>query len=178
MCGIAGIFHIETAKPVDPERVRRMTDSLVHRGPDGSGVWTAPGIGLGHRRLSIIDLDGSPQPMQTREERYTISFNGEIYNFLELREELAAMGHEFMTSGDTEVILASWRQWGAECVSRLHGMFTFAIHDAKEIKDAKAAQETDILYRYSHLLRILPSTFIINGIGHFLVVYELNESFL
>lgn len=132
MCGIAGIFHIETAKPVDPARVRKMTDSLLHRGPDGSGVWTAPGVGLGHRRLSIIDLEGSPQPMHTADERFTISFNGEIYNFRELREELSKLGYEFRTEGDTEVILAAWAHWGAEAVSRLHGMFAFAIHDAKE----------------------------------------------
>ena len=132
MCGIAGIFHIETAKPVDPERVRRMTDSIAHRGPDGSGVWTSPGVGLGHRRLSIIDLEGSPQPMHTACERFTVSFNGEIYNFRELRRELAGMGHEFRTDGDTEVILAAWKAWGPDSVSRLHGMFAFAIHDAKE----------------------------------------------
>ena len=132
MCGIAGIFHIETAKPVDPERVRRMTDSIAHRGPDGSGVWTSPGVGLGHRRLSIIDLEGSPQPMHTACERFTVSFNGEIYNFRELRRELAGMGHEFRTDGDTEVILAAWKAWGPDSVSRLHGMFAFAIHDAKK----------------------------------------------
>ena len=74
MCGIAGIFHYETVKPVDPKRVERMTDALAHRGPDGSGVWTAPGVGLGHRRLSIIDLDGSPQPMRSADGRAVIAF--------------------------------------------------------------------------------------------------------
>ena len=86
MCGIAGIFHLETAKPVDPERVKRMTDAIAHRGPDGSGVWTAPGVGLGHRRLSIIDLEGGAQPMHSDDEALTLSFNGEIYNFQELAQ--------------------------------------------------------------------------------------------
>ncbi len=131
MCGIAGIFHIETAKPVDPERVRRMTDAIAHRGPDGSGVWTAPGIGLGHRRLSIIDLGGGAQPMLSQDERIVLSFNGEIYNFQDLRRELQDAGYAFRTDSDSEVILHGWRHWGVECVRRFHGMFAFAIYDAK-----------------------------------------------
>ena len=129
MCGIAGIFHCGTIKPVDPTRVERMCDVLAHRGPDGSGVWTAPGVGLGHRRLSIIDLAGSPQPMASVDGRAVISFNGEIYNYRELRRELAGLGAQFATEGDTEVILAAWQQWGPDCVRRLHGMFAFAIYD-------------------------------------------------
>lgn len=132
MCGIAGIFHLETAKPVDPARVRAMTDILAHRGPDGSGVWTAQGIGLGHRRLSIIDLAGGDQPMATADERFVIVFNGEIYNFRELRTDLEALGHVFTTASDTEVILHGWRQWGEGCVEKLHGMFAFAIYDQRE----------------------------------------------
>ncbi|MBH9538235.1 XrtA/PEP-CTERM system amidotransferase [Novosphingopyxis sp. YJ-S2-01] len=129
MCGIAGIFHIGTAKPVDPARVRTMTDAISHRGPDGSGVWTAPGVGLGHRRLSIIDLEGSLQPMGYADGRFQIVFNGEIYNFQALRSELEAKGHVFATEGDTEVILAAYAQWGEACLSRLNGMFAFAIYD-------------------------------------------------
>ncbi|MBP6580857.1 MAG: asparagine synthase (glutamine-hydrolyzing), partial [Sphingorhabdus sp.] len=129
MCGIAGIFHVESSKPVDPERVRRMTDVLAHRGPDGSGVWTAPGIGLGHRRLSIIDLGGGAQPMLTEDARFALSFNGEIYNFQELRRELEAMGHAFRTHSDSEVILEAYRAWGPASVERLHGMFAFALYD-------------------------------------------------
>ncbi len=132
MCGIAGIFHIGTAKPVDPARVRAMTDAIAHRGSDGSGVWTAPGVGLGHRRLSIIDLEGSPQPMGYADDRFQIVFNGEIYNFQALRSELEAKGHVFATHGDTEVILAAYAQWGAACLSRLHGMFAFALYDQAE----------------------------------------------
>jgi asparagine synthase (glutamine-hydrolysing) len=131
MCGIAGIFHLETAKPVDPERVKRMTDAIAHRGPDGSGVWTAPGVGLGHRRLSIIDLEGGAQPMHSEDGALTLTFNGEIYNFRELRKELEGVGYAFRTNSDSEVILAGWRHWGPDCVSHFHGMFAFAIHDAQ-----------------------------------------------
>jgi asparagine synthase (glutamine-hydrolysing) len=132
MCGIAGLFHLETPKPVDPARVRAMTDAMVHRGPDGSGIWTAPGVGLGHRRLSIIDVAGSPQPMASSDDAITIIFNGEIYNFAEIRSELKALGHQFRTQGDTEVILIGYRQWGTEVLPRLNGMFAFAIHDSRD----------------------------------------------
>ena len=132
MCGIAGIFHCSTPKPVDAARVVRMADAQVHRGPDGSGVWTAPGVGLGHRRLSIIDLEGSPQPMHSADGRAVIVFNGEIYNYRELRRELEQAGAAFRTEGDTEVILAAWQRWGVECLSRLEGMFAFALYDLGE----------------------------------------------
>ena len=129
MCAISGIFHYGTPKPVDAARVERMCNAMVHRGPDGGGVWTAAGVGLGHRRLSIIDLAGSPQPMASGDGRAMIVFNGEIYNFRELRRELAQGGAEFRTEGDTEVILAAWQRWGVDCVKHLHGMFAFAIYD-------------------------------------------------
>jgi len=129
MCGIAGIYHVTTPKPVDPARVEKMCDAMVHRGPDGAGVWIAPGVGLGHRRLSIIDVAGSPQPMVSADGRTVLVFNGEIYNFRELRAELKAFGAEFRTDGDSEVILAAWQRWGPECLPRLSGMFAFAIYD-------------------------------------------------
>lgn len=129
MCGIAGIFHLSTPKPVDPARVERMCDAMVHRGPDGQGIWTAPGVGLGHRRLSIIDVAGSPQPMASTDGRAMLVFNGEIYNYRELRAELKAAGAAFHTDGDSEVILAAWQRWGVDCLSRLSGMFAFAIYD-------------------------------------------------
>lgn len=129
MCGIAGIFHLETPKPVDPARVEAMCDAIAHRGPDGHGVWTAPGVALGHRRLSIIDLAGSPQPMASADGRAMLVFNGEIYNYRELRQELKSGGARFHTDGDSEVILAAWQRWGADCVTRLHGMFAFALYD-------------------------------------------------
>ncbi len=132
MCGIAGIFHLSTPKPVDPARIERMCDAMIHRGPDGHGVWTAPGVGLGHRRLSIIDVAGSPQPMASSDGRAMLVFNGEIYNYRELRAELKALGAVFHTDGDSEVILAAWQRWGVHCLPRLHGMFAFAIYDLAE----------------------------------------------
>jgi len=106
-----------------------MADALAHRGPDGSGVWTDHGIGLGHRRLSVIDLEGSPQPMHSADGDAVLAFNGEIYNFRELRTELEGYGAKFRTDGDTEVILAAWQRWGADCLQHLHGMFAIALYD-------------------------------------------------
>ncbi len=131
MCGIAGIFHPDVPKPVDPARIEAMADALAHRGPDGSGVWTAPGVGLGHRRLSIIDLsDAAAQPMLSPDRREALSYNGEIYNFREVRAELEGKGFAFRTESDTEVILAAWRQWGPDCLAKLNGMFALALYDA------------------------------------------------
>ena len=129
MCGIAGLFHPATPKPVDPARLRAMIGAQAHRGPDGQGIWTAPGVGFAHARLSIIDVAGSPQPMVDGE--VAVCFNGEIYNYRELREELRAKGAVFHTDGDTEVLLHGWRHWGPSMLDRLVGMFAFAVHDAK-----------------------------------------------
>lgn len=129
MCGIAGLFHPATPKPVDPARLRAMIAAQAHRGPDGQGVWTAPGVGFAHARLSIIDVAGSPQPMVDGE--VAVCFNGEIYNYRELRAELAGKGAVFRTDGDTEVLLHGWRHWGPAMLDRLVGMFAFAVHDAK-----------------------------------------------
>ena len=129
MCGIAGIFHLETAKPVEPARVKAMTDAIAHRGPDGAAVWTAPGVGLGHRRLAIIDLACGDQPMVSADGREVVVFNGEIYNFREIRLELEAKGAVFATHSDTEVILHGWRHWGPACLDRFTGMFAFALLD-------------------------------------------------
>ncbi|MDB5674812.1 MAG: asparagine synthetase, partial [Sphingomonas bacterium] len=131
MCGIAGIFYPATPKPVDPARITAMTDVQAHRGPDGLGVWTAPGVGLGHRRLSVIDVSGSPQPMTTEDGALTVVYNGEIYNYLDLRAELSALGARFVTSGDTEVLLHAWSAWGPAMLDRLNGMFAFALHDSR-----------------------------------------------
>lgn len=129
MCGFAGIFTPSAAQPVDGARLEAMCDAIAHRGPDGYGMWTAPGVGLGHRRLSIIDIAGSPQPMAASDGRAMLVFNGEIYNYRELRAELAGQGAQFHTDGDSEVILAAYQRWGADCVTRLAGMFAFAIYD-------------------------------------------------
>lgn len=129
MCGIAGLYYPAMPKPVEPARVAAMAEALEHRGPDGAGVWTAPGIGLGHRRLAIIDLGGGAQPMLTPDGAVAVSYNGEIYNFREVRAELEALGHAFETESDTEVLLHGWRAWGPEMLSRLNGMFAFALYD-------------------------------------------------
>ncbi|MEN3975146.1 XrtA/PEP-CTERM system amidotransferase [Emcibacter sp. SYSU 3D8] len=132
MCGLAGMFDGTGTRPMDRGLLRRMTDTLVHRGPDGSGLFAEPGIALGHRRLSIIDLAGGAQPMTDPETGVTVVFNGEIYNFPALMDTLAGHGHRFRTRCDTEVILHGWKQWGAECLSHLDGMFAFALWDPRE----------------------------------------------
>ncbi len=129
MCGIAGLFYPDTPKPIDPQRITAMTDAQAHRGPDGSGVWVAPGIGLGHRRLSIIDLGGGAQPMHSKDGRLSVSYNGEIYNFKEVRAELEARGAQFRTDSDTEVLLHGWAAWGPAMLDRLNGMFAIALYD-------------------------------------------------
>ncbi|MEM9481311.1 MAG: asparagine synthase (glutamine-hydrolyzing), partial [Verrucomicrobiota bacterium] len=122
--------HRDSSRTVDSEQLRRMTDVLVHRGPDAAGYWAKGNIGLGHRRLSIIDLSTGDQPMHD-DCGNVIAFNGEIYNYVELREELKAKGHVFKSSSDTEVILAAYREWGVECQNRLNGMWAFAIWDSQ-----------------------------------------------
>jgi asparagine synthase (glutamine-hydrolysing) len=132
MCGIAGVLHANGA-PVAPELVQRMTESIRHRGPDDDGLFLDRGIGLGFRRLSIIDLGGGHQPMTSLCGRYTIIFNGEIYNYRELRQELQSRHSvSFRTSSDTEVILAAYAAWGPEALKRLNGMFAVALWDARE----------------------------------------------
>jgi asparagine synthase (glutamine-hydrolysing) len=131
MCGIVGICGNE---PVQSEKLLvSMREALRHRGPDDAGFWKSPdsAIMLGHRRLSIIDLSpAGHQPMSDADGRYTIVFNGEIYNFRELRDELASLGHSFRSQSDTEVILEAYRRWGERCVERFNGMFAFALYDA------------------------------------------------
>lgn len=127
MCGIAGI----AGRP-DAALIRAMTDTLVHRGPDGEGQYTDDAVSLGHRRLSIIDLAGGAQPMAYAGGRYQIVYNGEVYNFQELRRELEGCGHVFQTRSDTEVLLAAYAQWGEACVERFRGMFAFALWDRHE----------------------------------------------
>lgn len=131
MCGIAGIFYPATPKPVDPARIAAMANAQAHRGPDGSGVWTAPGVGLGHRRLAIIDLGGGAQPMASADGALTVTFNGEIYNFQAVRADLEAKGARFLTNSDTEVLLHGWAAWGPAMLERLNGMFAFALHDSR-----------------------------------------------
>jgi asparagine synthase (glutamine-hydrolysing) len=130
MCGIAGILNLDNS-PVDRVRLERMTETLSHRGPDAGGIFVEGHVGLGHRRLSIIDLEGGSQPMSDAEASLWITFNGEIFNYVELRQELAARGHRFRTTSDTEVILHMYREHGEECVRFLNGQWAFAIWDAE-----------------------------------------------
>ncbi|TNE38078.1 MAG: amidotransferase 1, exosortase A system-associated [Alphaproteobacteria bacterium] len=132
MCGLTAIFNSQNAGPIDEALLQAMTDRLAHRGPDGSDRHIGPGIGLGHRRLSIIDVEGGHQPMYVEDGQVVIVFNGEIYNFQEITRELKSEGVTFKTRSDTEVILRAWVHWGAEAVSRLQGMFAFVLWDGRD----------------------------------------------
>lgn len=132
MCGIAGILRLDGAE-LDPgafNSVKSMTDHMAHRGPDGEGFWQNGPVCLGHRRLSIIDIAGGAQPMQSADGNLCIVFNGEIYNFQALRRKLLDEGIKFLTNSDTEVILAAYRKWGTACLDQLEGMFAFALWDS------------------------------------------------
>jgi len=132
MCGIAGQFNFQRGEPVEPDTIRRMTQTMVHRGPDDEGYFISGPLGLGFRRLSIIDLTGGHQPMSDAEEMVWIIFNGEIYNFQELRTELEAYGHHFRTRSDTEVLIHGYKQWGKDVLNRVNGMFGLAIWDVEK----------------------------------------------
>ena len=129
MCGIAGIFDTRGPRDIDRAALLRMSDALLHRGPDEDGTHVEPGLGFAHRRLSIIDLATGQQPLFNEDGSVVVIFNGEIYNFQELVPELQALGHRFRTHSDTEVIVHAWEQWGADCVKRFRGMFAFALWD-------------------------------------------------
>ncbi len=130
MCGIAGIYDTRGTRPVDGALLDRMTDRLLHRGPDERGTFLRPGVGLGHRRLSIIDLASGQQPMANDDASVVVTFNGEIYNYAaELRPQLEAAGYRFRTSSDTEALLRAWEHWGEDCVRHLRGMYAFAVWD-------------------------------------------------
>jgi asparagine synthase (glutamine-hydrolysing) len=130
MCGIAGILHLD-GSPVDRGRLDRMLRAIGHRGPDASGVHVEPGVGLAHARLSIIDLAGGAQPMANEDQSLWVTFNGEIFNYRELAQELSAAGHRFATRSDTEVILHAYEDRGAECVERFNGQWAFALWDRR-----------------------------------------------
>lgn len=132
MCGIAGILHISNSIEDAENTIRRMTSSLVHRGPDGEGYLIRDGVALGHRRLSIIDLAGGDQPIYNEDKTLSIVFNGEIYNYVELREDLIRRGHQFRTSTDTETIVHLYEEFGVDCLQHLNGMFVFAIWDSSK----------------------------------------------
>lgn len=129
MCGIAGIFELRTTREPARELLEAMNQAQFHRGPDEGEVHTEAGLGLAHRRLSIIDLASGQQPMFSADGSLCIVFNGEIYNFRELARELSTLGYQFRTHSDTEVILYAWEEWGEQCVERFRGMFAFALYD-------------------------------------------------
>jgi len=134
MCGIAGLAQL-SGQSVDHSQISKMTDSIAHRGPDGQGQWCEKNIGLGHRRLAILDLsEAGNQPMHTPDRRFVMVYNGEVYNFKTLRHELVLLGHKFSSRTDSEVILAAFNQWGTEAIPRFNGMFAIAIWDRQEQK--------------------------------------------
>ncbi len=134
MCGITGIFDLN-CQAVSPVLLKNMTTAIAHRGPDDEGIYIDGCIGFGHRRLSIIDLTPTGhQPMVTPDKRYALTYNGEVYNFRELRAELQSLGHRFISTSDSEVVLHAYAEWGSACVDRFNGMFAFAVWDAVEKK--------------------------------------------
>ncbi len=132
MCGLTGIFHPDRLGAIDAGLLRRMTDAIAYRGPDGDGFHVEPGVGLGHRRLSIVDVAGGAQPMYNEDESVVIIFNGEIYNFPELRPKLQDLGHVFRNRCDTEAVIHAWESWGPDCLLHLSGMFAFALWDRRQ----------------------------------------------
>ena len=132
MCGIVGILDLKGKRPVDRSLLEQMNQTQFHRGPDEGGTHIEPGLGLGHRRLSIIDLSSGQQPLFNEDHTVVVTYNGEIYNFPELSDELKAKGHVFRTHCDTEVIVHAWEEWGESCVERFRGMFAFAVWDRNQ----------------------------------------------
>jgi len=129
VCGLVGIIDLRERRSVSEPVLRAMNESQVHRGPDDGGIHIEPGVGLAHRRLSIIDLSAGKQPLYNEDESVVVVYNGEIYNFQALRLELEAAGHRFRTRTDTEVVVHAWEEWGKRCVNRFRGMFAFALWD-------------------------------------------------
>src|SRR5512136_603665 len=132
MCGICGKIDF-TGKTVPLELLRNMTDSIAYRGPDDEGFFSDGPVGLGHRRLAIIDLSpAGRQPMCNEDESIRVTYNGEIYNFLDIRKELKARGHRFRSNTDTEVIVHAYEEWDVACLQRFNGMFAFALWDERQ----------------------------------------------
>src|SRR5712692_9150412 len=134
MCGICGIFEFQRRDIIPEALIRSMSDTLFHRGPDDEGIFVGEGIGLGFRRLSIIDLAGGHQPIANEDGRIWVMLNGEIYNYPELREELLGRGHCFSTRSDTESIVHLYEEYGEDCFRRLRGMFAIALWDSRQRK--------------------------------------------
>jgi len=163
MCGITGIFDLRDQRTIDTALLQRMNDRMLHRGPDESGIFSLPGVGLAHRRLSIIDLSSGQQPLSNQAKSVTVTYNGEIYNYRELRKELVEMGYAFQTHSDTEVLVHAWSAWGESCVSRFRGMFAFALWDQRE----------KVLFVARDRLGIKPLFYAVSQDGFLLLASEL-----
>jgi asparagine synthase (glutamine-hydrolysing) len=165
MCGIVGILDLKGKREINRELLSRMNETQFHRGPDEGGVHTEPGLGLAHRRLSIIDLSNGQQPMHSQDGNAILTYNGEVYNFPELRKELEHLGYIFQTHCDTEVILYAWQAWGEACVERLRGMFAFAVWD----------RQKQTLFLARDRLGIKPLFYAELTTGHFIFGSELKS---
>ncbi|HVF63992.1 MAG TPA: XrtA/PEP-CTERM system amidotransferase [Casimicrobiaceae bacterium] len=163
MCGISGIFDTRERRTINRQLISRMTDVLHHRGPDEGAVHLEPGLALGHRRLSIIDIATGQQPLWNEDGSVAVIFNGEIYNFQSLMPELAALGHVFRTRSDTEVIVHAWEAWGPACVTRFRGMFAFALWD----------RNRETLFLARDRLGVKPLVYALLPDGHLLFGSEL-----
>jgi len=152
MCGITGIYRIKSGEPVSRDELIPMTDALRHRGPDEYGYYLNGNLGLGHSRLSIIDLSGSSQPVYNEDKSICVVFNGEIFNYIELRDVLKAKGHRFYTTGDTETIVHAYEEYGIDFVDQLNGQYTIALWDAKRRELVLARDRVGILPLYYSLL--------------------------
>lgn len=152
MCGITGIHHADRARVTDPAQLERMTRAIAHRGPDGNGKHIEPGVALGHARLSIIDLGGGAQPIHNEDQTVWITYNGEVFNYIELREFLVARGHKFYTSSDTEVIVHLYEELGDRFVEELNGQFAFALWDRPRRRLVLVRDRAGILPLYYSVL--------------------------
>ncbi len=165
MCGITGIVDLKGRREVSRTLLARMNETQVHRGPDAGGLHVEPGVGLGHRRLSIIDLATGQQPLFNEDGSVVVVFNGEIYNYQALIPELAALGHVFRTKSDTEVIVHAWEAWGEDCVERFRGMFAFALWD----------RNRQTLFLARDRLGVKPLYYAVLGDGHIVFGSELKS---
>jgi asparagine synthase (glutamine-hydrolysing) len=151
MCGIAGVVYSDRHRPVERSVLERMAASIAHRGPDGQGLWIDSQVGLAHRRLSIIDIAGGRQPIANEDDSIQLVFNGEIYNYRELRTDLPKRGHRFRTQSDSEVIVHLYEQYGDDFVQHLRGMFAIAIWDVKQQRLVLARDRVGIKPLYVHV---------------------------
>jgi len=146
MCGIAGVLNMGDKPPVSKETLNRMISVIKHRGPDEFGIYKDDRVGLGHARLSIIDLSTGSQPMSNEDGTVWITFNGEVFNYLELREDLIKRGHRFKTTSDTEVVVHLYEDYGRQCLDFLNGQFAFAVWDGGNPEAKAVSPWLDIIF--------------------------------